>query len=129
MKSPKFWIVFILCTSFATFTLLPAGAQSTLSTGSIQGSVTDPNGAVVTGATVTITNKATGQTSKLTTTGAGTFASGALAPGQYEVRVEAKGFQTQVSTVSVQVGNVSSANAKLALGQSNEVVEVAGSAV
>ena len=43
-------------------------AQTTVATGSIQGSVTDPSGAVVVGAKVTITNKATGQVITVTTT-------------------------------------------------------------
>src|ERR1700739_943200 len=118
MKSPRFWFVFILCISLTSFALLPAGAQSTVATGSIQGTVTDPNGAVVPGATITITNKATGQTSKVTSSGSGTYASGALAPGDYEVRIEAKGFQTQVLTLPVQVGVTASGNTKLTLGKS-----------
>jgi len=129
MRNQRFWLVFILCISFTTFSLLPAGAQSTVATGSIQGTVTDPGGAVVPGASITITNKATGQVSKLTSTGGGTYASGALIPGDYEVRIEAKGFRTQVITATVQVGNIAAANAKMALGQSTEVVEVTGSAV
>src|SRR5262252_578977 len=103
MKNARFWLVFILCISFTTFSLLPAGAQSTIATGSIQGTVTDPNGAVVPGATVTITNKGTGQSSKFTSSASGTYASGALIPGDYEIRTEAKGFQTQVLTEPVQV--------------------------
>src|SRR5579864_891918 len=129
MKSSRFWFAFILCISLTTFALLPAGAQSTIATGSIQGTVTDPNGAVVPGAAITITNKATGQSSKLTSSGSGSYASGALIPGEYTVKVEAKGFQTQVLNVPVQVGNVAPGNAKLTLGQSSEVVEVTGSAV
>ncbi len=129
MRSPRFWLVFILCVSLATFALLPACAQSTIATGSIQGTVTDPNGAVVPNAAVTITNKATGQTSKLTSSGSGTFSSGALIPGEYTVRIEAKGFHTQVLNVPVQVGNIASGSTKLTLGQSTEVVEVTGSAV
>jgi len=129
MKSPTIWFAFILCICFTTFSLLPAGAQSTIATGSIQGTVTDPNGAVVPNASVTITNQATGQTSKLTSSASGTYASGALIPGQYTVRIEAKGFQTQVINVPVQVGNIASGSAKLTLGQSTEVVEVTGSAV
>ena len=94
MKSLKFWIVFILCISFTTFSLLPAGAQSTIATGSIQGTVTDPNGAVVPDAAITITNKATGQSNKTASTASGTYTSGALIPGEYQIRIEAKGFRT-----------------------------------
>jgi hypothetical protein len=129
MRSLRFWFVFILCISFTTFSLLPARAQSTVATGSIQGTVTDPNGAVVPGAAITITNKATGQASKTTSSGSGTYASGALIPGEYEIRIEAKGFQTQAITVPVQVGVITAGNAKMTLGQSSEVVEVTGSAV
>src|SRR5579859_5384144 len=129
MKSLRFWFVFILCLSLTTFSLLPARAQSTISTGSIQGTVTDPNGAVVPDANITITNKATGQVSKVTTSGSGTYASGGLVPGEYEVRVAAKGFQTQARTVPVQVGNITPGNVKMTLGASTEVVEVTGSAV
>jgi hypothetical protein len=129
MRSLRFWFVFILCISFTTVALLPAGAQSTVATGSIQGTVTDPNGAVVPNASVTITNKATGQTSKLTSSASGTYSSGALIPGTYTVRIEAKGFQTQVLNIPVQVGNTASGSTKLTLGQSTQVVEVTGSAV
>src|SRR5476651_1431932 len=113
MRSLRFWFAFIVCISFTTFSLLPAGGQSTVATGSIQGTVTDPNGAVVTNASITISNKATGQNSKLTTSGSGTYASGALIPGEYVVRIEAKGFQTQVLNIPVQVGNTGAGNAKL----------------
>ena len=129
MRSLRFWFAFILCISLITFALLPAGAQSTVATGSIQGTVTDPNGAVVPGAAITISNKATGQASKLTSSSSGSYASGALIPGEYEVRIEAKGFQTQLLTVPVQVGNIAAGSAKMTLGQSTEVIEVTGSAV
>jgi hypothetical protein len=129
MRSSRFWFAFILSISLITFALLPACAQSTVATGSIQGTVTDPNGAVVPGATITITSKATGQATKFNSSSSGTYASGALIPGEYQVRIEAKGFQTQVLTVPVQVGNAASGSAKLTLGQSTEIVEVTGSAV
>lgn len=129
MRSPRFWFAFILCISLTTFALLPAGAQPTVSTGSIQGTVTDPNGAVVPDAAITITNKATGQTNRITSSSSGTYTSGALIPGQYEIRIESKGFKTQVLNATVQVGVTTSGNAKLSLGQSTEIVEVTGAAV
>src|SRR4051812_35995181 len=104
-------------------------AQTTISTGSIQGTITDQSGAVVSGAKVAITNKGTGQTFSVTTTSSGTYASGALNPGEYRVRVEAKGFKTSEIPVTVQVNVTSSANLKLAVGQESEVVEVQGSEV
>ena len=63
-------------------------------TGSIQGTVTDPSGAIVAGATVTATNIATGVTTVHTTTDAGFYVLPLLTPGEYSVTVKAAGFQT-----------------------------------
>src|SRR6202165_4675268 len=109
--------------------LIPVGvfAQTTISTGSIVGTVADPTGAVVSGAKVFITNKGTGQVMTTTTTSSGTFASGALTPGEYTVRVEGQGFKTAQLSVVVEVNTTGSANMKLALGESSQVVEVQAS--
>jgi Carboxypeptidase regulatory-like domain len=99
-------------------------AQTTISTGSIQGVVTDPSGAVVSGAKISINNKATGRVITTTTTSAGAYASGALIPGDYTLRVEAPGFSTSELAVIVQVGVTSTGNIKLHVGQAAQVVEV-----
>ena len=104
-------------------------AQTTISTGSIVGTVTDPTGAVVSGAKVTITNKGTAQVVTTTTTSTGTYASGALTPADYTVRVEGKGFKTSEFAVVVQVNTTATGNVKLALGESSQVVEVQASEV
>src|SRR3954463_7164169 len=62
--------------------------------GSIQGTVTDPSGAIVPNAAVTATNVATGVETTRQTTGAGLYVLSPLAPGEYRVRVAASGFQT-----------------------------------
>ncbi|MCU1269571.1 MAG: Oar protein [Acidobacteriaceae bacterium] len=119
-----------LATAFIVTLILPMClAQTTISTGSIQGTITDQSGAVVGDAKVTITNKGTGQTFSVTTTPSGAYASGALNPGEYMVRVEAKGFKTTEAPVTVQVNVTSSGNFKLAVGPETEVVEVQGSDV
>lgn len=104
-------------------------AQTTLSTGSISGTVTDPSGAVVSDAKVVITSVSTGQKVELTSNGAGAFGSGPLSPGSYKVQISAKGFSTMSQTLTVQVGNTATVNAKLAVGQESTVVEVQGSVV
>lgn len=104
-------------------------AQTTISTGSIVGTVTDPSGAVVGGAKVQIKNKATGQVITTNSSSAGTFSSGALTPGEYEVRVESQGFKSAEVPVVVQVNTTASANVKLAVGESSQVIEVQGSEV
>ncbi len=106
-----------------------AFAQTTVATGSIQGSVSDPTGALVSGAKITITNKATGQVINETSNSSGTYASGSLIPGDYTVRVEAKGFNTTQTSVVVEVGVTATGSVKLQVGQESTVVEVQGSAV
>jgi len=108
---------------------LVAFAQTTVSTTSIVGTVTDPSGAVVEGAKVVITNSATAQTVTVTANSTGAFNSGALIPGDYKVQVSAKGFSTVSSTVTTRVGNTSTFNPKLPLGQESQIVEVQASEV
>src|SRR5262249_15745583 len=118
--------IICLCTLFIVSTFnQPAFAQATIQSGSIQGTVSDPSGAVVSGAKVTITNKATAQKIALTTNASGAYNSGPLAPGDYPVRLEAGGFATAELASTVTVGNITPGNIKLAVGSASQVVEVA----
>lgn len=116
---------------FAVLLLIttPVWSQSTISNGSIQGTITDPHDAVVPNAGITIVNTATGRQVKVTTSSSGTFSSGPLSPGSYDLKVEAPGFRTAVVNISVQVGVTSAGNVKLTLGTTSEVVEVTGNTV
>jgi Carboxypeptidase regulatory-like domain len=102
-------------------------AQTTVSTGSIVGTVSDPSGAVVTGADVTIMNVATGQLITITTNSSGSYNSGALFPGDYKIHVSAKGFKSSEIHVTVLIGNTATVNVNLQIGQENQLVEVQGS--
>ena len=119
----------LICATVAMLAAVSIGtsAQTTISTGSIQGIVTDPSGAVIPSAKVTITNKATGQELTVTTTSSGTYTSGALIPGEYTVRVQAQGFKTLTETVPIEVGVTTPGNFKLQLGEMGQVVEVQAS--
>lgn len=108
---------------FTTFAL----AQ--LPTGSIQGTITDPSGAVVSGAKVTIKSAGTGQEFNLTTSGSGSYTSGPLLSGTYMVSATAQGFSTAQTSVTVQVGGVTAVNLALKVGQASELVTVEASAV
>lgn len=99
-------------------------AQTTVGTGSIVGTVSDPANAVISGAKVTIANLATGQLINLTTNSSGSFTSGALIPASYKVLVSAKGFRSTEASVTVLVGNTAGVNVKLQIGSEKEVVEV-----
>ena len=120
--------------TFALVTLVlfcyqPAWSQATISTGGIQGIISDPQGAAVPTAKVTITSKGTGAAITPPVTSSGNYASGSLEPGEYLVRIQAPNFKTVEIPVTVQVGNVSTANASLQLGSASTVVEVVGQSV
>jgi hypothetical protein len=134
MLKPNFFRAgrFALLALIALSLLLVASvsfAQTTVAQGSIQGTITDPTGAVVSDAKITITNKGTNQSTTVTSSSSGTYNSGGLIPGDYVVRVEAPGFKTTQQTVVVQVTVTSSGNIKLEIGQGSTVVEVQGSAI
>lgn len=93
-------------------------------TGAIRGTVTDQQSAVVTNASVTVTNKATGETRKTNTGNDGIYAVENLLPGEYEIKIEAANFATQVITAQVQVGNTTSGDAALRVGGKGEIIEV-----
>lgn len=105
---------------------LPVLAQNPV--GAIRGIVTDPQGAVIQNANITVTNKATGDVRKASTGGDGIYLVSALLPGEYEVKIEAQGFSTQLLSVLVQVGNTSTGDASLRVGAASEVVDVVSEA-
>ncbi|MEP6923383.1 MAG: carboxypeptidase-like regulatory domain-containing protein, partial [Pyrinomonadaceae bacterium] len=81
--------------------------------GSIVGTVTDPNGAVVANAKLTVTNNATGEAREITSADDGNFTATNLDPGVYSVRVEAGGFKTLVfQTVTVETNGRAPLTAK-----------------
>jgi hypothetical protein len=98
--------------------------RAQIATGSILGAVTDSSGASIPGATVTITNKATGVPRALTTNAQGLYNAPALPAGEYDVRVEMQGFKTEVRSAQVLAGTDSTINAALTLGEAREVVTV-----
>lgn len=93
--------------------------------GGISGLITDPTGAIVPGATVTLLDEATAAKHSAVSTAAGLYSFVSLAPGKYQVTVSASGFETSVlKNIGVNVDQVSTANVTLAVGKVNEVVTV-----
>jgi hypothetical protein len=96
----------------------------------ITGTVTDPSGAVVPNAAVTITDQATGVTNHAITSSAGTYAVTGLTPGVYSVTLEAAGFKKSVQNgINIDVTVTSTVNATLTTGQASETVEVTADAI
>jgi hypothetical protein len=113
-----------------SFILAVSGAYGQTFRGAINGTVTDPSGAAVAGATVTATDTATNIAHNTVATTEGQFAFQDLPPGTYSVTVTAAGFQkTTVSNVIVSAGNIYTMPVTLAVGQQSTVVEVAAAAV
>jgi hypothetical protein len=106
-----------------------AQGQSTIATGSIQGTILDASGAVIPAAKVTIRNKDTGQSFQVTTSSSGAYTAGAIVPGNYSVRAEAQGFKTVEESVVVRVGETTGANLTLQVGSGSTVIEVEAQAV
>src|SRR5690242_2048137 len=95
--------------------------------GALQGTVDDPNGAVVQGASVTLRNVSTGAETTATTDERGSFNFQNLEAGTYSVTVEKTGFRKSVTTeVAVKVGSVTPVTVNLEVGDAKEIVEVVG---
>ncbi len=90
--------------------------------------MTDSSGAVLPNARVTIVGP-TGQTVRAATNDQGGYSSGALVPGLYGVRVEAKGFKTAQVKLDVKVDTTANGSVKLEVGQESTVVDVEASDV
>lgn len=102
-------------------------AQAT-ATGTLLGTVNDKSQAVVPGAQVVATFKATGVTRTTTTSDAGTYRFDFVPAGTYQIKVSKQGFAAVIQNAELLVGQSAIVNATLNPGAANEVVEVTGSA-
>ncbi|HEY3988504.1 MAG TPA: TonB-dependent receptor [Acidobacteriaceae bacterium] len=112
-----------LCLVIASFTALAGWAQA--GRGGISGSVTDPSGALISGAKVTLHNRATGLTQQTRTTAAGLYTFVSLNPGQYEVTASQQGFESVAQDrVTVTVDQVTNVNIALRMGAATQVITI-----
>src|SRR4051794_6168211 len=108
------------------FAGLPLSGQTF---GDITGVVTDPSGAVLVNATVTVTNPSTNATRTGTTNNTGAYAFPALLPGVYNVKAEMQGFQAEIrNNVELQIQQTARIDFQLRVGGIAEAVEVSGGA-
>jgi hypothetical protein len=105
---------------------LPLFAQ--IPTGSIRGIITDPHGAIVQKAGITVSNQSTGDTRRSSSDDDGIYAVDNLLPGEYQVRIERQGFATQLLKLNVQVGSTTSGDASLTIGSTTQVINVTADA-
>jgi hypothetical protein len=111
----------------ALLLLLPTliSAQSIV-TGAISGTISDPSGAVIVGATLNLRNNATGEMLTTTSHADGVYQFALLKPGTYSLTVTQQGFKQVSQTVEVLLGQTSASNLKMELGAGAVTVEVSG---
>jgi trimeric autotransporter adhesin len=135
MKARKSWthwlgMVQLVKVSIAllAFSLTIGVALAQVRNSTITGTVTDQSGAVVPKAIVTVTNQLTNEIVRTQSGSVGDYAIPYLAAGRYIVSIDAPGFKTyRVNDVAVETGVTVQVNAKLAIGATSQVVQVAAS--
>jgi carboxypeptidase family protein len=121
MKSFNLAKVFLVCLLFTGL----VQAQGVGASGDIRGTVTDPSGAIVSGATVTITDVAKGTKHTVTSDSNGEYRVFGLLPSTYSVSVSKSGFQSEIAkAVPVVIGQTATMDFHLKVSQVSESVEV-----
>lgn len=116
----------LLALSLFLAATLAASAQSTAS---LSGTVTDPSGAVVPNAQITVRNLATGLDRATRSDSSGNYSVASLQPGNYSVTVHAPSFAVyRVPSVTLLVDQSATVNARLAIASAGEVVNVQSTA-
>src|SRR5207248_6275480 len=116
------WLLMFFLLSFSAVSL----AQGL---GSIVGTVTDPSGAVLSGAKITATEIGTGLVRATTADSQGYYVISSLKPAQYMVSIESSGFRTSKQEVTLLANQALTLNGTLSLGAPTEIVEVTGTGV
>ncbi len=102
----------------------PAVAQTTGSA-TLRGTVKDPQGAIIRGATVTLTNERTSEERHTTSSEDGTYTFPAVTPGTYTVKTEAQGFKTKTQTgLAVETSTTRGLDIEMDIGAPTETVTV-----
>ncbi len=122
MHSPRASSLLLLILVYAVPLLSQTG------TSTIRGTITDPEGRVVVGAMVTLTNAATNTIRNTQSNETGAYVFDLITPSEYRIAVEAKGFRKKiVNNVEALIAKQTEANVQLDVGAANEVVEVKAS--
>ena len=114
---------FIL-TALVALVVSPSAVFGQAEAGSITGTVRDASGAVISGATITLKNVATGAQRTVQSGGVGQYTITGLAPGTYEIDVTSGNFAPYKTNAEITVGGVATVDAQLSTGQASTTVEV-----
>jgi hypothetical protein len=121
-------IIGLLSVLVLALLMTPSLVAQSLVSGDLTGTVTDPSGAVVPNATVTLKSNGTGATRNTTSTNNGSYRFSLLQPGSYTVSASASGFSKAETTTMINVGQATVADIKMAVGTSSQTVEVTSAA-
>jgi hypothetical protein len=115
------------CLVYFSLLVLVLGAAAQIQNGQFSGTITDPSGAAISGAKVTVTNMGTNLAITTTSNDTGLYTVKELPVGNYRITAEMKGFKTSTDTnVALNAGTIARVDFKMELGQTREVVEVTG---
>jgi Carboxypeptidase regulatory-like domain/TonB dependent receptor-like, beta-barrel len=129
MLSNRRLALFAICMSIGLLLTCGTTLNAQQVFGTIVGTVTDPSGAAVANAKVTITDIAKGAQFTTTSNESGNYTKGQLIPGQYQVSIEAAGFQKAVSNpITVLVDQVARYDVTMQVGNVTQEVEVTAAA-
>ena len=113
--------VFAIAACVALLSAFPLGLRAQQAAATLSGVVSDPNGAVVSGAIVTLTQQSTGVRRETTTNGEGLYTLTNLAAGDYQLGVKATGFKAHPRTLTLQVGQSTTLNVPLDVAGADEI--------
>jgi len=123
MKKLQFCLVAI------SMLLVALGAFAQVQNGQFTGTVTDPSGAAIPNAKVTVTNMGTNLSVTTASNQSGLYVVRELPVGTYKISAEVKGFKTTTdSNLALNAGTIQRVDFRMELGQAREVVEVTGEA-
>jgi hypothetical protein len=127
-RSARFLQAVIAVLAILALSSVLAVAQNA-STGAVLGTVTDPSGAVIPNAELTLTNVGTNQSATAKSNSSGQFTFPNLTPGDYKLTVKAEGFQTaSINGVTIDVNKTFNAPVQLQVGGTTNVIEVQAAA-
>ena len=114
---------------FVLLVVFGAAAWAQREAGQIAGTVHDPSGAIISAAKVTIKSTTTGLTREATTNSSGIYTIPSIPADNYEITIEASGFQKYVQRVQVTVGAIADVSPELKVGATSTTIEVTEQAV
>jgi hypothetical protein len=118
-------LLFLLITSLVIFPMAQFLEGQVRTTGDLSGTILDSSGAIIAGATVTLTQQSTGFSKSVPSNESGAYIFSALQPGTYQVKVSAKGFSDAIyENAVIGAARTTDLNVQLKVGDSTETVRV-----